>query len=78
MRKRANKFEKAVLDFGLNYSVKPLLFIVNDAPTKVADILVILVMFIWSLPLITITTRVSSLSFVFRVTVLINKKNKTK
>ena len=74
MRKRANKFEKSVLDFGLNYSVKPLLFIVNDAPTKVADILVILVMFLWSLPLITITTIISSLSFVFRVTVLINKK----
>ena len=74
MRKRANKFEKAVLDFGLKYSISPLLFIVNDAPTKVADILVILVMFLWSLPLITITTIISSLSFVFRVTVLINKK----
>jgi hypothetical protein len=74
MRKRANKFEKAVLDFGLTYSVKPLLFILNDAPTKVADILVILVMFLWSLPLITITTIISSLSFVFRVTVLIKKK----
>jgi len=74
MRKRANKFEKAVIDFGLTYSVKPLLFILKDAPSKVADILVILVMFVWSLPLITITTIISSLSFVFRVTVLINKK----
>jgi hypothetical protein len=74
MRKRANKFEKAVIDFGLTYSVKPLLFILKDAPSKVADILVILVMFTWSLPLITITTIISSLSFVFRVTVLINKK----
>jgi len=74
MRKRANKFEKSVSDFGLTYSVKPLLFIVKDAPSKVADILVILVMFLWSLPLITITTIISSLSFVFRVTVLINKK----